>query len=199
VRADQTVREKHSNPFAAESVRAVFLVGFMGAGKTSVGRRLAQALNWSFRDLDDCIIEREGRSIAELFQEAGEQAFRRAEHAALRQVLADLSHGGCGVVALGGGAFAQEQNAKLLQGTEIATVFLDAAAEELWSRCSRQAFESGTERPLFKSMNQFRKLYESRRGSYLKAAVAVQTGGRSVDAIASQIAETLGLKSQTVG
>ncbi len=187
------MRVKRSNLFSGERVRTIFLVGFMGAGKTSVGRALAQRLNWSFQDLDDCIVEREGRSLARIFQESGERAFRQAEHLALREILADRTRGSCGVVALGGGAFAQKRNAMLLREPEVTTVFLDARAEELWSRCSRQASESGTQRPLLKDMNQFRKLYESRRSSYLKAAVAIQTGGRAVETIASEIAETLGL------
>ncbi len=175
-------------------MRAVFLVGFMGAGKTSVGRTLAGRLNWSFQDLDDRIVEREGRSVASIFQESGERAFREAEHAALRDVLENLGRGAGQVVALGGGAFAEKRNTRLLRDAAIATVFLDAPAEELWLRCSRQERESGTERPLLKRMNQFRKLYQSRRESYLEAAVTVQTGGREVEEIASDIAETLALK-----
>ena len=172
---------------------AVFLVGFMGAGKTSVGRALAERLHWRFQDLDDRIIEREGRSVAEIFRDSGERAFREAEHAALRQVIEELRNGTGRAVALGGGAFAQKRNAELLRGSHV--VFLDAPAEELWFRCSRQAAETGAERPLLKSMNQFRKLYESRRKAYLQAAVTIQTGGREVQAIAAEIAETFGLKA----
>jgi shikimate kinase len=170
---------------------AVFLVGFMGAGKTSVGRALAERLNWPFQDLDDSIVEREGRSIAEIFRDSGERAFREAEHAALRQVIEELRTGTGRAVALGGGAFAQKRNVELLRGTHV--VFLDAPSEELWSRCFRQAAETGVERPLLESMNQFRKLYESRRKAYLQAAVTIQTSGRGVQAIADEIAETLGL------
>lgn len=165
----------------------------MGAGKTSVGRALAQQLNWFFQDLDDCIVQLEGRTIAEIFRDSGEDAFRQAEHAALRQVLQDLQNGSGRVVALGGGAFAQKRNLRLLRGRAV--VFLDASAEELWSRCRRQAAESGTERPLLKSMNQFRKLYEARRKAYLQAAMTIQTSGRDVQAIASDIAERLAKKS----
>ena len=165
----------------------------MGAGKTSVGRVLAERMHWPFQDLDDRIVEREGRAIAEIFRDAGEAAFRQTEHAALRQVLDEVRDGARQVVALGGGAFAQKRNASLLR--PMAVVFLDAPAEELWSRCCRQAAESGAERPLLKSMNQFRKLYESRRRSYLQAAVTIQTGGRVVEAIAEEIAAVLGLGS----
>src|SRR6202051_3487646 len=85
------VRSKRAPTVA--SVRAVFLVGFMGAGKSSVGRVLAQRLNWIFEDLDDRIEAREGRTVAEIFRDSGESEFRRAEHAALEQVLAELRRG----------------------------------------------------------------------------------------------------------
>jgi shikimate kinase len=161
----------------------------MGAGKTSVGRALALRLNWPFQDLDDRIVAREGRSIADIFSDSGERAFRKAEHVALRQVLGEVQDQ-AGVVALGGGAFAQKRNVDLLRG--FAVVFLDASPEDLWWRCCRQADEAGTERPLLQSMNQFRKLYEARRSSYLQAAVTIPTGGRAVEAIAREIAEWLG-------
>jgi len=69
-------------------VRAVILVGFMGAGKTSVGRALGGRLGWRFQDLDERVQAREGRSVADIFRESGETEFRRAEHAALRELLA---------------------------------------------------------------------------------------------------------------
>jgi shikimate kinase len=186
-------RSQQSGQPARFRERAVFLVGFMGAGKTSVGRALAQRLNWPFQDLDDRIVEHEGRAIAEIFRDSGEEAFRKAEHLALRQLLEELRSGASRVIALGGGAFAQKRNAWLLRAMPV--VFLDARAEELWSRCCRQADETGAERPLLQSMNQFRKLYEARRKAYLQAAVTIQTDGRGVRAIADEVAATLGLKS----
>jgi shikimate kinase len=174
---------------------AVFLVGFMGAGKSSVGRALGQRLNWVFEDLDDRIVQREGRTVAEIFRDSGEAEFRRAEQAALREVLEELDSGAAKIVALGGGAFVQADNAALLRATGVPTVFLDAPVEELWQRCRKQASEAGTERPLLRSMEQFRKLLEARRKSYLKASCKVGTGGRTVDAIAAGIAGSLGLKA----
>lgn len=165
----------------------------MGAGKTSVGRALAERLNWPFQDLDDRIVEREGRTIAEIFRDSGEYSFRKAEHAALQSVLGELRNGASRVVALGGGAFAQKRNNAILRGAPV--IFLDATAEQLWSRCCRQAAETGAERPLLQSMNQFRKLYETRRKAYLQAALTIQTVGRDVQAIAAEIAATLGLKA----
>jgi shikimate kinase len=173
---------------------AVFLVGFMGAGKSSVGRALAQRLNWIFEDLDDRIERREGRTVAEIFGDSGEAEFRRAERAALMQLLEEQRGGVAGIVALGGGAFVQKDNAALLKAAGVPTVFLDAAVEELWRRCCAQASQSGAERPLLKSEAQFRKLHASRRGSYLKASLKVDTGSRAVEAIAAEIVERLKLK-----
>jgi shikimate kinase len=166
----------------------------MGAGKSSVGRALGQRLNWVFEDLDDRIQAREGRTVAEIFRESGESEFRRAEHAALQQVLEELRGGGARIVALGGGAFVQKENSALLKASKVPTVFLDAPVTELWQRCCTQASETGVERPLLRSQEQFRKLYVARRRSYSKAALKIQTGGRPVDTITAELAKTLGLK-----
>jgi shikimate kinase len=166
----------------------------MGAGKSSVGRALAQRLNWVFEDLDDRIQSREGRTVAEIFRDSGESEFRRAEHAALQQVLEELRGGIARIVALGGGAFVQEENAALLNTSGVPTVFLDAPAEELWQRCCMQASQSGIERPLLRSLEDFRKLYDTRRKGYARASWQIPTGSRTVEAIVADIAETLSLK-----
>jgi shikimate kinase len=186
------VRPKRSATVALGN--AVFLVGFMGAGKSSVGRVLGQRLNWIFEDLDDRIAAREGRSVAEIFRDSGESEFRRAEHAALQHVLRELRGGAARIVALGGGAFAQKENAALLSASSVATVFLDAPVEDLWQRCCAQASQTGAERPLLRSLEEFRRLYEARRGDYSKASFQIQTGSRRVETIVAEIAETLGLK-----
>lgn len=170
---------------------AVFLVGFMGAGKTSVGRALGQQLNWAFEDLDDRIERREGRPVPQIFRDSGEAEFRRAEHHALRNVVEELASEAGRVVALGGGAFVQAKNATLLKELGIPTVFLDAPVEELWQRCSKQA---GAERPLQQSWGHFAELYEKRHKIYEHASCKIQTEGRTVDEIAVEIARRLVLK-----
>jgi len=184
---------------ASPPVNSVFLVGFMGAGKSSVGRALGQRLHWIFEDLDDRIQAREGRTVAEIFRDAGESEFRRAERDALQHVLQELQRGGAKVVALGGGAFVQKENAALLQASRQPLVFLDAPVDELWQRCCSQAAENGTERPLLRSKEQFRKLYETRRKNYSAASLTIQTGSRMVESIAAEIAKTLGLKKIALG
>jgi shikimate kinase len=179
---------------AASPGNAVFLVGFMGAGKSSVGRALGQRLNWLFEDLDDRIERREGRTVAEIFRDAGEPEFRRTEHAALEHVLGELRGGGARIVALGGGAFVQKDNAAILQAAGVPTVFLDAPVDELWQRCRKQQSESGVERPLLNSRDRFGELHARRRRAYLKASLKIETVGRTVDAIAAEITDSLGLK-----
>ena len=170
-------------------MRAVFLVGFMGAGKTSVGRALSRKLGWRFEDLDDRIQAREGRTIPEIFEQSGEAEFRRSEVAALRELLAELESGP-GIAALGGGAFVQEEVASLLEEAGV-TVFLDAPAEELWQRCA----EDGTERPLRRKEAEFRQLYEARRPRYLQARIHVDTEGLAIEQIVDHIVSGLGLNS----
>jgi shikimate kinase len=160
----------------------------MGAGKTTVGRALARRLGWEFEDLDDRIQLREGRSIAEIFRDSGEAEFRRAESAALRQVLRELDSSPR-IIALGGGAFAQPENATLLENAGVPVVFLDGPAEELFRRCEREACE----RPLRGNVKQFCELYEQRRPSYLKAGWHIDTAGKDQDTIAVEVACSLGL------
>ncbi len=166
----------------------------MGAGKSTVGRALGRELGWFFEDLDDRIERRESRSVAEIFRDSGEQEFRQAEQAALREVLEDLSIGAPRVVALGGGAFAKNENAALLKTAGVPTIFLDAPVEELWQRCCAQADEAGTVRPLLRSREQFGELYAARRRSYSKALLKIQTSSRPVKTIVDEIAKALGLK-----
>jgi shikimate kinase len=168
-------------------VRAVFLVGFMGAGKTTVGRLLAESLGWRFEDLDDRIRAREGRSIPEIFAQSGEAEFRRCELAALRELLAELRFGPPTVAALGGGAFAQAKIIDLLEQSGNLTVFLDAPLEELWRRCT----SDGVERPLLRQRSEFEQLYQKRRPYYLRAQLRVDTASRSPDKIVEEITGSL--------
>jgi shikimate kinase len=179
------------NPLTRDGVsdvQAVFLVGFMGAGKTSVGRALSRRLGLPFEDLDDRIQLREGKTIEQIFRESGEAEFRKAETTALRELLAELGSSRR-VVALGGGAFVQPDNAALIEEAKVHSVFLDAPVEELLRRCVEEA----TERPLRQNPEQFRELYEKRRRSYMRAAVRIETDGKDVDTVAVEVACSLGL------
>jgi len=168
--------------------RPVFLVGFMGAGKTSVGLALSRRLGWPFEDLDDRIVARERRTIAAIFRDSGEKEFRRAEHAALQELLGELQTSQR-IVALGGGAFAQADNIALIESSEAQTVFLDAPVEELYRRCESER----RERPMRQSDAQFRNLYKKRRVFYMRAMRRIETNGKDVDAVAAEVACLLGL------
>jgi shikimate kinase len=160
-------------------VRAVFLVGFMASGKSSVGQALARRLRWDFLDLDDHIAAREKKTVPEIFRSDGEAAFRVAESAALQHLMESLNQDS--VVALGGGAFIREQNRDLLRGWP--TFFLDAPADELWRRCSLDP----AERPLRKNREQFLQLYEERLPSYRSASGTVNTLGKTPAQVAAEI------------
>jgi shikimate kinase len=168
----------------------VFLVGFMGAGKSSVGSALSRLLGWPFEDLDERIEAREGRTIAEIFQQSGEAGFRRVEHSVLRCLLQDLGVGSARVVALGGGAFVEASNAALLQQDGFSVIFLDAPVEELFRRCQQQ----GGERPLHRDLEGFRELYQARRPGYMKAALRIETSGKDVERVAEETLRSLGLE-----
>jgi len=169
--------------------RLLCLVGFMGAGKTSVGRALSRRFGLPFEDLDERIQKREGKAIEQIFRESGETEFRKAETAALREVLAELGPSN-GVVALGGGAFVEAENCAMLEAAGMHSVFLDAPVDELMRRCDGES----KARPLRQDANRFRELYEKRRFAYLKAAVRIDTNGKDVEAIAAEVACSLGLE-----
>jgi shikimate kinase len=168
------------------AVRAVCLVGFMGAGKSSVGKALGRQLGWTFLDLDERIQSREKRTIEEIFRQSGETEFRRAEHAALRELLAELNSSPV-VIALGGGAFVQADNVALLKTTGIPTVFLDAPVDELFRRCQEQSLD----RPLRRDQEQFRKLHGARREGYMAAVLRIETSGKDVETVAAEVANRL--------
>jgi shikimate kinase len=172
-------------------VRAVFLVGFMGSGKNTVGRVLAQRLGWDFVDLDVGIEARENQTVPEIFRLQGEPAFRLAETRALEDLLRN-SLNRDSVVALGGGAFVQEKNRELLRPWP--SVFLDAPVQDMWERCSQDETGAGSERPLRKNPEQFARLHAERLPIYRKASLVVETCGKQPDAICLEIESALHLR-----
>ncbi len=161
----------------------MFLVGFMASGKSTVGPELARRLGWEFVDLDSRIEARERKSILAIFRAQGEAGFRRAETAALRELTTGLERNS--VVALGGGAFAQEQNRELLR--DWPTVFLNAPLDELW----RRSQQDGIERPLRKDREQFARLYTDRLPFYRQATISVETAGRDSSSVCGEIEQAL--------
>lgn len=173
----------------AESTRRVFLIGFMGAGKTTVGRELARRRRARFVDLDDLIEQREGQTIAQIFASAGEQAFRRIESAVLLSLLQENAGGGDLVVALGGGAFIQPENRKTIKRAAGTTVLLQASLSELQRRCQND--DSRRIRPLAKERDRFAELFASRQALYELAEFHVATENRSIEQVVNAIQEIL--------
>ncbi len=151
-----------------DGVQRVVLAGFMGSGKTAVGRELATQLGWQFLDLDDEVTRREGRTVPEIFAQRGEAAFRQAEFVALGELL--QSQGA--VIALGGGAPETEDVRRLL-ATDPATVVvhLHAPFDVLYDRCLVQAGDpAATVRPLLGARQAAALRYERRLTLYAQVA-----------------------------
>jgi shikimate kinase len=139
------------------------LIGFMGAGKSTLGSQLARELSCPLFDLDDEIARTHG-AIPELFASRGESGFRAIEHHQLNQLLPTLPRPA--VLALGGGAFLQPANRQLLDQHSATAIFLDAPFDVLYARIRSGAAQ---ERPLAADPENLRRLYQLRRPIYLLA------------------------------
>ncbi len=177
----------------AHPTRQVFLVGFMGAGKTSVGKALARRLGWSFLDLDDLIEAQEKAAVRDIFTSAGEPAFRRIENAVLNRLLLESDDHLDTVIALGGGAFAQPGNREVLQRHEATTILLHAPVDELKRRCQTD----DNLRPLAQNLSgdpsRFEELFANRRPAYDLAKLKVETSGKTIEEVAGEIEQLLKL------
>jgi shikimate kinase len=158
--------------------KLIYLVGFMGSGKSTVGAVLARELNWSFIDLDNTIEAAEGRTIREIFETEGEAPFRRIEHA----VLTEASKTEPAVISLGGGTFVQELNLDFIRQVDGVTIWLDCSIAVLRQRCSVM-----TSRPLFRDPASFEQLYQQRLPYYQLADYRISTESRSPDEVVNQI------------
>jgi shikimate kinase len=141
----------------------IFLIGFMGSGKSTVGRLLAEEIGWRFADLDDDIEHAQRRTVTEIFQEFGEQEFRRIERAAIQQRVRSIRRGIPTVLSLGGGAFTCDENIALLQENGV-TVWIDTDFEIM-----RRRVQSSDHRPLARNPERFERLYHERRSFYERA------------------------------
>jgi shikimate kinase len=145
------------------------LVGLMGAGKSTVGRRLAKRLGLSFVDSDSAIEDASGYSAAEVYERFGEKDFRDGE----RRLVARLIDGEVRVIATGGGAYVDPRTRQLLNDRSI-TIWLDAPIEVLAERTSRR-----DTRPLLRNEDPkatLERLSDERRPSYAEAHIHVRSG-----------------------
>jgi shikimate kinase len=159
----------------------LYLVGFMGSGKSAVGRLLAHELGWSFADVDEDIEKAEGVTIAEIFDSRGEEEFRRIEQEALRRRVREVECGKPVVVALGGGAFVDPGNRKLLEERGV-TLWLDCPFPRI---CAR--LEGQTHRPLARDPEKFQQLFDVRRDLYSKAEHRIEADTDDAAAIVAEI------------
>jgi shikimate kinase/3-dehydroquinate synthase len=173
------------------AVPLVVLVGPMGVGKSTVGQLLAERLGVGYRDTDEDIVAEQGRTIAEIFVDEGESAFRAIEKRAVRKALADHD----GVLALGGGAILDEDTRALLAGLRV--VYLSMDVEEAVKRTGLNAA-----RPLLavNPRKQWRELMEARRHLYESIATAVvSTDGRTPEEVTQVALDALELKTAIPG
>jgi len=152
----------------------------MGAGKSTVGTRLARQLGWRFVDLDERIEQASGITIPEFFERHGEPAFRQFEADQLRSALGRaLEFHESTILALGGGTYAQPGAPEFLRNSGVPVIWLDASIEVLLSRCMTM-----TGRPLFRDEASFRSLHAQRLPSYQLADFRVDSSGDAVAVVA---------------
>jgi shikimate kinase len=168
------------SPDPALRERTIALVGLMGVGKSTIGRRLAQALNLPFRDADQEIERAAGRSISDIFAERGEEEFRTGE----RRVIARLLEEGPHVLATGGGAFMNAQTRALIKERAV-SVWLKADLDVLVRRVSRK-----DNRPLLSGRDPrevLEELMRERYPVYGEADIVVETDDRPAAAAVEAI------------
>ena len=156
------------------------LIGFMGAGKTSVGRLVAEQLHFDYLDTDELIVTKTGRTIAEIFKTDGEPAFRALEC----QMVGELTSRARTVIATGGGLPVNPANLATLK-THALVVCLWASPEKIWERVKNQSH-----RPLLHDADpqmKIRELLAAREPFYKQADVLLNTELRSLREVAQQV------------
>lgn len=164
--------------------RSLVLIGLMGAGKSSIGKRLASALNITFTDADTEIEKAAGKSISDIFEEDGEDYFRDGEHRVISRLLREPGQ----VLATGGGAFMRAETREQIAKAGI-SVWLKADLDLLMSRVSRR-----DTRPLLRRANPtgiMAKLIEERYPVYAQADITVVSRNAPHEEIVNEIIESV--------
>jgi shikimate kinase len=159
----------------------LYLVGFMGAGKTTVGRMLGRRLGWRMEDLDERIESRERRSVAAIFAQQGEPYFRQQE----RQLIGELLPERHVIVATGGGTFAEADNRAVMLA-DGAVAWLDVPLAVVFDRVPADG-----RRPLAADRAQMEQLYQRRRLAYAEAHVRIDAA-RPAAEVVEQILDWIG-------
>ncbi len=167
----------------------IVLTGFMGAGKTHIGRRLAEDMKVPFVDLDERIVQIAGCPITEIFKKDGEETFRRMEHDVLKVV---LETPGSEVISLGGGVLTQENNRTLLAESKAVVIYLQADADTIWERV-----KDDTTRPLLQASDKdtaYRNMcarLESREASYVAGSDVIVSAVGTKDVVFDRVKNLL--------
>ena len=159
----------------------LYLVGFMGAGKTTVAAALGERIGWRAEDIDERIEARERRSVSAIFVQEGEGYFRQAEREVLRELLPERNV----IVATGGGTFADPDNRAMML-SDGAVAWLDLPFGRLVER-----IPSDGRRPLAADLIQMEQLYLRRRLAYAEAHIRIDSG-RPVDELVERLLEWIG-------
>ena len=177
----------------SEKKHIVFLAGFMGSGKSTLGPQLAERLDYDFADIDSIVEKAEGISIAEIFEEHGEGYFRKVESRALKEIAAA---GRNFVVALGGGSLTSEQNRAMIRESGV-LVYLKAGPEEIMERVRAKRDRPMLLSPDGKTLSEnelsirVKSLLNEREKHYLEALITIDTSNssiaKSVDIIESKL------------
>lgn len=162
----------------------IVLTGLMGAGKSTVGKALSKILrDYTFIDVDDVIVDIEGMSIPDIFEQKSEEYFRKTE----KNVIEELSQEEDLIIALGGGAFEDEETRENLKG--CITFYLQSSVERLMDR-----IKNDTNRPLLRCENPKEKLKELlaiREPNYLQADYIIKTDNKDIDSIVDEIIDLI--------
>lgn len=165
--------------------RNIILCGFMGTGKSSVGKKLAEMVHYDFLDLDTAIEAEAGMSIPDIFSSRGEPAFRALESLMVERISKKTDH----VIAAGGGTIVNPQNLARLKSSGV-VITLTADIQTIAQRVGK-----GDDRPMLwdgDPLEKIRTLLEKREEAYSKADIILDTSSLSIDEVAQQLVERLG-------
>jgi shikimate kinase len=186
-----------TEPKKNNTERGIYLVGFSGAGKSTIARMVGEKLHWPARDLDDLIVERSGMTIPAIFQLEGEPGFRLREAEALHAV----SSQGRFVVATGGGTPVRAENRNYM-ASKGWVICLEARPETILARVQRQKKESDPKaiRPMLDAtdpLEKIRALKHTRQSAYASADWTVHTDRLTAEQIAAEVIRAVEILEQS--
>jgi shikimate kinase len=164
-------------------MKRIYLVGFMGSGKSAIGKRLGTLLNLPFYDMDHEIVDRTGMTIPQIFETYGEEGFREMETEFLRSFQDEFC-----IIATGGGVAMREENRSIMRRTGL-VFYLNATFRDIWRRIS-----TDSNRPIVQRSSRvdLEKLFHNRKAHYLQSAhFKVETTNRTLNEITQYIASQI--------